>query len=242
LTLLVGEIHGGELTGMKPYLLQTLKELALLGGIHNRIEISSQELADRLEASQQTASRYLLDLDTLQMITRELGIKKQLIQITEQGKNVLDEEFSQYKQIFDLSNKVVFKGKIVSGMGEGKYYTEQRGYVNQFQKKLGFIPYPGTLNVEIEFIERNKLRLLRQCGGIIIEGFTTKNRTFGSVYCLKAAINGVQSVIVLPKRSHYSNILEFISSEFLRDKLGVHDGDRVDVVIFLQECRESYEQ
>jgi riboflavin kinase len=233
---------GGVYTDMKPYLLQTLKELALLGGIHNRIEISSQELADRLAASQQTASRYLLELDTFQMITRELGIKKQLIQITEQGKTILEEEFSQYKQIFDLSKKVVFKGKIVSGMGEGKYYTEQRGYVNQFQKKLGFVPYPGTLNVEIEYIERNKLRLLRQCGGMLIEGFTTKNRTFGSVYCLNAAINGVQSVIVLPKRSHYSNILEFISPKFLRNKLTVNDGDFVDVEIFLEECRESHEQ
>jgi len=40
---------------MKPYLLETLKELALLGGIKNRVEISSLELAKQLETSQQTA-------------------------------------------------------------------------------------------------------------------------------------------------------------------------------------------
>ena len=62
---------------MKPYLLQTLKELALLGGIKNRVEISSLELANQLETSQQTASRYLVELDKKGMITRELGIKKQ---------------------------------------------------------------------------------------------------------------------------------------------------------------------
>lgn len=220
---------------MKPYLLQTLKELALLGAIRNRIEISSHELAKQLEISQQTASRYLLDLDNIQMVTRELGIKKQLIQITSLGTEILKEERSQYNQIFDLSNKVVFKGKVVSGMGEGKYYTEQRGYVDQFKNKLGFVPYPGTLNVEIEYVERNKLRLLKNYGGIVIDEFKTKNRTFGSVLCLNATINNCKGAIVLPKRSHYSNILEFISLHYLREKLHLKDGGGVKMIIYLEK-------
>ena len=60
---------------MKPYLLQLLKELALLGAIKDRIEVSSLEVANHLGTSQQTASRYLLELDEMEMITRELGIK-----------------------------------------------------------------------------------------------------------------------------------------------------------------------
>jgi riboflavin kinase len=219
---------------MKPYLLQTLKELALLGAIHNKIELSSHELAKQLETSQQTASRYLLELDTQQMITRELGVKKQVIQITSRGAEILEQEYSQYKQVFDLSSKVVFKGKLISGMGEGKYYTEQRGYMEQFQRKLGFTPYPGTLNVEIEYIERNKLRLLRNCGGIVIDEFKTENRTFGSVVCFKATMNGNEGAIVLPKRSHYASILECISPVYLREKLRLRDGDEVTVVVFLQ--------
>jgi riboflavin kinase len=220
---------------MKPYLLQTLKELALLGAIRNRIEISSYELAKQLETSQQTASRYLLELDNVQMITRELGIKKQLIQITPLGTEVLKDEHSQYNQIFDLSNRVVFRGKVVSGMGEGKYYTEQKGYVDQFKKKLGFIPYPGTLNVEIEYIERNKLRLLRSYGGIAIEEFETKNRTFGSVLCFSAKVNNREGAIVLPKRSHYSNVLEFISPHYLREQLNLKDSDEVEIIIYLEK-------
>lgn len=220
---------------LKPYLLQTLKELALLGAIRNKIEISSNELASQLQTSQQTASRYLLDLDTGNMITRELGIKKQLIQITELGAEALEEEFSEYKQIFDLPSKVVFKGKVVSGMGEGKYYTEQKGYADQFKTKLEFIPYPGTLNVEIEYIERNKLRLLKNYGGIQIDEFSTKNRSFGGVLCFKATINKRKGAIVLPRRSHYSNILELISPDFLRNTLHLDDGDLVEIVIYLDE-------
>ena len=219
---------------MKPYLLQTLKELALLGAIHNKIELSSQELAKQLETSQQTASRYLLELDTQQMITRELGVKKQLIQITSTGADLLENEYLSYKQIFDLSTKVVFKGKLISGMGEGKYYTRQKGYADQFEKQLGFVAYPGTFNVEIEYIERNKLRLLRNCGGILINEFQAENRTFGSVVCFKATINGYEGAIVLPKRSHYAIVLECISPYFLREKLKLHDGDEVEVVVYLQ--------
>jgi riboflavin kinase len=219
---------------MKPYLLHTLKELALLGAIHNRIELSSHELARRLETSQQTASRYLLELDTQHMITRELGVKKQLIQVTTLGADLLENEYLSYKQIFDLSTKVVFKGRLVSGMGEGKYYTGQKGYADQFEKQLGFVAYPGTFNIEIEYIERNKLRLLRNFSGILIKQFEAENRTFGSVVCFKATINGYKGSIVLPKRSHYASVLECISPYYLREKLGLHDGDEVEVVIYLQ--------
>ncbi|UCH71617.1 MAG: DUF120 domain-containing protein [Thermoplasmatales archaeon] len=218
---------------MKPYLLQTLKELALLGAIKNRIEISSLDLAKKLDVSQQTASRYLLELDKDGMITRELGIKKQLIKITEMGTEALHEEHFQYQQIFELTDKVPFKGKVVSGLGEGRYYTEQKKYMEQFKEKLGFIPHPGTLNVEIEYIEKNKLRLLKNYKAITIDGFKTKDRTFGNVDCFRAKINGITGAIVLPLRSHYSNIIEFISPHYLREKLKLKDGDEVKTVIYV---------
>jgi riboflavin kinase, archaea type len=128
----------------------------------------------------------------------------------------------------------VFKGKLVSGMGEGKYYTEQKGYADQFEKRLGFVPYPGTFNVEIEYIERNKLRLLRNVRGIVLEEFQTENRSFGSVVCFKGTINGCEGAIVLPKRSHYAIVLECISPYYLREKLKLSDGDTIEVVVHLK--------
>lgn len=218
---------------MKPYLLYTLKETAKLGAIKNKIEISSKELAKKIKTSQQTASRYLLELDKKGFITRELGIKKQIIEITNSGEDFLKEEYLDYQRIFELTDKVFFKGKVVSGIGEGRYYTEQDGYIEQFKEKLGFIPYPGTLNVEIEYVEKNKLRLLKNHKAITIQEFKTKNRSFGEVSCFKAEIDGAPGIIVLPLRSHYSNILEFISPDLLREKLALKDGDIVEIVIFL---------
>jgi len=211
-----------------------LKELAMLGAMNNKIEVSSVELATQLETSQQTASRYLLELDKEGFIQREFGVKKQRISITDQGVDALEEEYSHYKQIFELKSKVRFKGIVVSGLGEGKYYTEQPGYRQQFKQLLSIDPYPGTFNVEIKPIEKNKLRLLKHYGGIDIKEFSTKNRSFGSALCFNATVNGVKGAIVLPRRSHYSNVIEVISHHYLRDTLQIKDGDVVDVIVFVQ--------
>ena len=220
---------------MKPYLLQTLKELALLGALKNKIEISSIELGKQIETSQQTASRYLLELDKKGYIIREFGIKKQLITITSLGEEILQGEHLHYRQIFEFTDRIIFNGKVVSGLGEGKYYTEQSGYVQQFEEKLGFVPFPGTLNVEIEYIERNKLRLLKDSQAININEFKTKNRTFGAVKCFKAKINGIDGAIVLPLRTHYSNVLELISEFNLRKKLNLKDGDCIEIIIYFDQ-------
>jgi riboflavin kinase, archaea type len=217
---------------MKPYLLSTLKELGLLGAIERKIELSSQELAHRMGISQQTASRYLLELDQAQLIIRELGVKRQILSITPTGRDALEAEFLSYQQIFTLSSQVVFTGTLISGLGEGKYYTAHPGYQKQFEEKLGFIPYPGTLNVEIAGIERNKIRLLA-ADGIPIAAFNSDDRTFGAVICFKATVNGEPAAVVLPKRSHYAAVLELISPYQLREKLHLKDGDTVTVTVSL---------
>jgi len=216
---------------MKPYLLGMLKELALLGAMNNIVEISSMELAERVQASQQTSSRYLLELDKMNLIKREIGVKKQLIQITKEGKDILQEEFIQYQHIFALPKTIHFTGRVISGIGEGSYYTSRDGYIQQFQQKIGYIPYPGTLNIEIDPIEKNKLRLIKKFKSVDLCSFKTDNRTFGEVKCLHALINDIKTVLVLPARGHYSNVLEFIAPVYLRDMLHVSDGDNVSIKI-----------
>ena len=47
----------------------------------------------------------------------------------------------------DRFNKVV--GEVSSGLGEGRYYISRKSYIIQFQEKLGFIPFLGTLNIRV---------------------------------------------------------------------------------------------
>jgi riboflavin kinase, archaea type len=219
---------------MKPYLIQMLKELALLGAIKNRIEVSSMELSEKLQTSQQTASRYLLELDNNKAIEREMGIKKQLIRITKKGSEILENEFLEYKHIFELPHRIYFVGTVVSGSKEGSYYVSKGGYMSQFEDKIGFKPYPGTLNVKIETMEKNKLRFLRKVEGIEIEPFEENNKSFGGAKCFYACINATSTILCLPRRGHYSNVLEFLSESYLRDSLKLEDGDRVQIVVTIE--------
>ena len=56
-----------------------LRKIALLGGIDDYIAVSSRELGDILEMSQQSASKRILELLELGLIVRDLGARKQRI-------------------------------------------------------------------------------------------------------------------------------------------------------------------
>lgn len=217
-----------------PEAVQALKELALLGAASSFVEANSTDLAERLKTSQQTASRRLLDLERLGYIRREKGVRNTLVRLTEEGVGVLLDEMSAYKRIFEKSRNLAIKGKVVSGLGEGRYYLDQKGYIDQFVAKLGFRPYPGTLNLEIRGPELNKLRILKAATAVPIDSFQDRERTFGAVDAWRAKLRDVDGAAILPKRTHHTRTLEIIAPVYLRDKLNLQDGDELEVEVRLE--------
>lgn len=210
-----------------------LKELGLLGAISSFVEVSSGDLAKKLRTSQQTASRRILDLEKAGLLRREKGVRSQLVRLSEEGVALLLDELHAYKRIFDQSQSLKLRGKVASGLGEGRYYLDQKGYIDQFVARLGFRPYPGTLNLEVRGAELNKLRILKASPAIAIDAFQDKERTFGAVDAWRARINGVDCAAIMPKRTHHTRTLEIIASEYLRDRLKVADGDELEVHVQL---------
>ncbi len=208
-----------------------LRKLALLGAIDDHISISSRELGETLEMSQQSASKRILELLNAQLITRDLGTRKQRIKITPKGVEEMKREYNEYRRIFELTDHLTIHGEVSSGMGEGGYYICQEGYMTQFKEKLDLVPFHGTFNVRIDPNEISKLDVLRSTAGILIEGFSSEGRSFGNVIAYKARIHNVDCAIVVPERSHYVDILEIISPYHLRRTLSLNDGDKVDVKI-----------
>jgi len=49
-----------------------------------------------------------------------------------------------------MNDKLTVTGKIVSGEKKGTFFTQLDWVQDQCQEKLGFKPFPGTLNLEIE--------------------------------------------------------------------------------------------
>lgn len=211
-----------------------LKQIALLGGINDYIAISSRELGEKLRISQQSASKRILELLEEGYIQRDLGARKQRIKITKKGLDALRSEYSEYQKIFELRDHLIIRGVVATGMGEGQYYVTQPGYLEQFKEKLGFIPFEGTLNLKMNPSDVGKLDILRRSEGVIINGFQRNGRTFGEVRCFPATIQNIECAVILPSRSHYSDIIEVLCKYNLRRTLGLNDGDIAELRITVE--------
>lgn len=215
-------------------MLTELKKLAMMNATRKVVKISSKEFAEKIDQSLQTAARKLKELEENGYIERIIDSDGQYVVITEKGKNLLYREYLELKKIFEGEEKVCITGKVMSGVGEGKYYVSLDGYRKQFIEKLGFDPYPGTLNLRISKEQMYFRRLLDEEEGILISGFKTEDRTFGDVKAFRCRIDGVEGAVIIPMRTHYSKeVLEIIAPVKLREKLGLKDGDSVEVEVIL---------
>lgn len=216
---------------MKPNLVETLKQLALLGAIHEHVPVSTSQLGRLMGVSQQSASVRVLELLEGGLITRNLGARRQQLRLTEKALEILRSEYAAYRRIFEMEGRLPVRGRVDHGMGEGFYYMSQDGYKRQFREKLGFEPFPGTLNLKLEGRESAKLEVLRKADGVAIEGFRSGSRTFGGAKCLRATMDSLDCAVILPIRSHYDDVLEVISQHKLRERLGLKDSELVEVVV-----------
>lgn len=212
-------------------LVLALRKIALLGGMHDYVSISSRELGDLLRVSQQSASKRILEMLNEGWISRDLGARKQRIKLTEKGIEALRQEYSEYQRIFEPRDHLIIKGSVVTGMGEGQYYVTQEGYQEQFLHRLGFRPFEGTLNVRVAITDLYKLDIIRRGVGILVHGFERNGRTFGDVVCHRATIQNLECAVVVPSRSHYEDIIEVLCKFHLRRTLSLKDGDQVEVRI-----------
>ncbi len=227
---------GGALV-TRPADVEALKQLALIGGLQGEIELSSGEFARLIDASQQTASRRLIELTHDGLVTRRMGLRRQRIQVSEAGEALLQAEHAVYRRIFDEQDVLHFAGAVTTGLGEGQYYLSRPGYMAPFERDLGWQPFPGTLNVRLEPGEASKLGILKRQARFSIDRFEAEGRTFGGVLYHEAQVNGLPCATVMPNRSHYTNVLELIAPTCLRETIPCADGDQLEVRVALQESR-----
>ena len=118
-------------------------------------------------------------------------------------------------------------GEVTTGLGKAAYFLSKEFYTNEFKKNLGFIPYPGTLNVIVSDKHLDEINEIKNnCENLI-----KPDKGFGAVKYIKAKLNDeINGAIVFPaKTEHTENYLEFIAHDKLRDKLNLKDGDTVTI-------------
>jgi riboflavin kinase len=196
------------------------------GANKKNVSLTTTEIGQMLEMSQQNVSRRLQLLEEEGIIIRE----RDGIRITDKGVAALKDLLATLKNAF--STKIKIEGIITEGLGEGKFYLSQKEYQKEFIHKLGFDPYPGTLNLKLSGEAIDKRRQLLQMDPIIIEGFERSGRRFGDLFAYKAKINGVECAIVVPIRTHHgSEILEIAAPTNLKEKFGKKEGDRIKLEV-----------
>jgi len=214
----------------------TLLKLAEMGAHRRTAKISTEYLAEKLGTSQQTASRYLIELDSNGWIKRTMTPEGCLLKITEAGIKELKKLYSNLRFLMEAAYppSITLEGVVFTGLGEGAYYISKERYRKQFIEKLGFEPYPGTLNLKLTTDYDIKTRSeLEAYPAIEVEGFRNEDRTFGSVKCYPVTIeNKVKGALLLALRSHYdTSVIEVIAPVFLRKHLKLKDGHKVKVEV-----------
>jgi riboflavin kinase len=215
----------------------TLKHLALVGALDGGTKLSCASLSDRLDASTQTASRRLQRLEDGAYITRDIESDGQWIEITAEGEQRLQAEYESYRRIFERDDAVELAGAVTSGMGEGRHYITLSGYMEQFREKLGYEPFPGTLNVDLTDASVRSRARLDALEPITIEGWEGNERTYGPAYCYPATLSaGGESYdeahVIAPERTHHGDDhLELIAPDELRETLDLSDGTEVTIAV-----------
>lgn len=214
-------------------------QLLSKGARHNFIEVTTSDLGKDIARSQQAASKHLLDLETSGYIERARRGQKFAVRITDKGYSEIQSLFASLKSAIESAPAVIdFEGSVVSGMGEGAYYMSLEGYRKQFKEKLGYEPYPGTLNIRLtDQLFMNARRELGSHPSIFVDGFGDGTRTYGWVKCYRATINGKvdNAAVLVLERTHYDDsMLEVIAPMSIKDAAGIKNGDRVRVQVHVQ--------
>ena len=216
----------------------TLYKLAEMGARSRRVKVSTRFLAEKMGLSQQTLSRRLIELERKSWIQRTAGREGSLVRISDLGDAQLRKVRSGLEMILEGEQpfSITIEGVVFSGLGEGAYYVTRPPYRRQFIEKLGFDPYPGTLNLRIESeFDASMREELEAYLGLEVDGFKNEDRTYGPVKCFPALVNNREKgAVVFAMRTHYdSSVMEVIAPVSLRDRLRLKDGNKVKVEAFL---------
>tara|TARA_Y100000310_G_scaffold54603_1_gene50039 strand:- start:124 stop:801 length:678 start_codon:yes stop_codon:yes gene_type:complete len=213
----------------------TLAQLLSKGARYNFVHITTSSLGKSIKKSQQAASKHILELENGGFIDRSMTGRQLSVKITKKGYSELVKLHSVLGSSLDSSpSHIELSGSVVSGLGEGAYYMSLKGYTKQFKMKIGYIPFPGTLNIKLNQLQATQIiQQLDEIDNIIIDPFSNGKRTYGWVKCFHASLNdSVKCELIRLERTHHDNsVIELISKNNLRKTARLETGSKITIKI-----------
>ncbi|MDH5391221.1 MAG: CTP-dependent riboflavin kinase [Candidatus Bathyarchaeota archaeon] len=126
---------------------------------------------------------------------------------------------------------MILEGRVFSGGGIGSFFINLSWVRSQIKEKLGFNPYPGTLNLQL--LPGTDVKELRDTTkGIKIKS----SEGFHEGRCFKALImEKLWGAVVVPDVPKYPHdLLEIMAPVNLRETLGLKDGVDIEVIMWLE--------
>lgn len=128
-----------------------------------------------------------------------------------------------------MSKKIVIQGIVSSGLAEAFDFTQLDWVKEQCLERLGFVPYPGTLNLKVDEEYLNAIKELREQEGIEIIPPTPD---FCKAISYRTSIKEIDAAVVIPLVKDYpEDIIEIIAPIKLKEALSIKDGDRLMISI-----------
>lgn len=148
-------------------------------------------------------------------------------------------------------------GIVSSGLGRAHVFMAQTHYQDQFREVLGNTAWPGTLNLSVndedfiksialrtkagldtleiskEVIEKSKSVNVDDFDNHRIRGFLREGVSFGGATAFRVNIShgdeDIKGAILIPDLTRHVDVVELISTKFLRESLNLNDGDSITV-------------
>jgi REG-2-like HAD superfamily hydrolase len=121
------------------------------------------------------------------------------------------------------------QGRVVGGDGRASGFTQLPWVQRQVDERLGFAPYPGTLNLKpLSEADRDAFERLKCRPGVKLE----PEPGFCAARCFPVVVETVAAAIVLPEVPDYPpDRLELLAPVHLRDELALNDGCMLTVAV-----------
>ncbi|MHA1984392.1 MAG: DUF120 domain-containing protein [Candidatus Hodarchaeales archaeon] len=219
-----------SLITVEPKLLNILITLAKNGVKRDFISMDDDKIYDLFKIPR---SKFLLNIQKL--IPKYLEVQESQNQLEIK----ITSETEKFLRLLLIDLQTIFfgfpsqiKGLLMSGLGEGKYYISLPEYSEQFKSLLGWIPYPGTLNIRLATpIDVEGFQRLINSPSHLIKGFEHEGRTFGEVLLWKCEIQHftdeiIEGAVIRPVRTHHNHqIIELLAPDNIRDRFNLKDED-----------------